>query len=134
MFDEKVKLWLKLNKNEEILMFWQIKKIKMLQKFVNITLFLAFLSGFLISCYSYLKNTLAFFLASFFTTIDVVFKIEWFLNFFCFYFDSLSLTTESDPRPKFSLSYSLIISFLLPKILCWLPDSDSDSDPALFIT
>lgn len=75
------------------------------------TLFLDFFGcfGFSIylsySYYCYLKKTLTFFFGSFFITIDVVFKIDCALNFGFFYFISGSSTIESDPRPKFYLSY-----------------------------
>lgn len=38
----------------------------------------------------------------------------------------------NDPKPKFSLNYWFNTTFLLPKILYWLPYSDSFSDSWLF--
>ncbi len=100
---------------------------------INITLFLPFLSGFCLSS-SYLNKLVLVLVASFFTMMEVFFKIEWPLwGLLLFLPDSESSMIESDPKPKFSLSYWFNTTFLLPKILYWLPYSDSFSDSWLFV-
>jgi len=87
---------------------------------VNITLFLAFLASLLNG-----EGSLTYFFYIDFITTEFFFNIDLLppdLGLASFLTSALS-----SPSPKFYLIYLLITIWLLPKILCWLPSSESES-------
>ena len=87
---------------------------------MNITLFLAFFTSF--------KGEASLIFYTDFIKIEFFFNIDFppvALGFVSF----LTIVTSllSSPSPKFSLTYRLITNCLLPKILCSLPSSESES-------
>ena len=86
------------------------------------TLFLAFLRSFIGEGD---KSLLLFFYVDFIST-EFFFKID-FPPVILGLLTVLLASLLSSPNPKFSLTSLLITNWLLPKILCWLPSSESES-------